>query len=64
MKTCQWHVFWIRKSGLRRRQGSLRLCSERSETKDRIPPGVPFLEFYEWGWKNNYSKISSIRIEN
>ena len=24
-----------------RMRGSLRLCSERSETKERIPPGVP-----------------------
>ena len=45
-------------------EGARGYVSERSETKDRIPPGVPSLEFKKWGWKNNYSKISSIKIKS
>jgi len=32
---------WIRKDGLSRRRGSARLCCERSETEERIPPSPP-----------------------
>ncbi|MFZ3385676.1 MAG: hypothetical protein WA120_00700 [Candidatus Hydromicrobium sp.] len=45
-------------------EGARGSAANESETKDRIPPGVPSLKFKKWGWKNNCSKISSIKIKN
>jgi len=43
-KICHKCIFYgIRKDGPSRRRGSLRLCSEQSETKDRIPLSPPVI---------------------